>query len=137
MGIQPLRTEQEYQAALAELEALMDKENRTALLGLAIQQYERRHYPVECPDPIEAIQFRMEQQGLRQRDLIDIIGSRSKVSEVLNRKVPLTLSMIRRLHERLGISAGVLIQPYDLAFDQNTLHSPAPAAASKNDTAEY
>lgn len=132
MDIQPIRTEEEYQAALAELEEWIGSEHRAELLGLAIQQYERRHYPIERPDPIEAIEFRMEQQGLRQRDLIGIIGSRSKVSEVLGRKVPLNLSMIRRIHEKLGIAADVLIQPYDLVNQQNTLHSRQNNAAAED-----
>ena len=113
-----LETEADYQAALAELERLMINGNnpdRVEVLGLLVQHYEVKRYPIQQPDPIEAIVFRMEQQGLRQRDLVGIIGSRSKVSEVLNRKVPLSLNMIRRIHEHLGIASDVLIQPYALA----------------------
>src|SRR5437763_12545043 len=73
--------------------------------------YEAEHYPVDPPDPIEAIKFRMEQQGLTRRDLEEIIGTRTRIAEVLNRKRGLSIAMIRRLHERLGISADVLIRP--------------------------
>ncbi len=113
-----IRNEAEYSDSLRELEDLVlrDPERgsteraRIELLALLIEDYERRVYPADAPDPVEAIKFRMEQQGLKPRDLIPIIGSRSKVSEVLNRKRGLTLPMIRALHTALGIPAKALIQ---------------------------
>ncbi len=111
-----IKTEEEYQAALSELEALMDaepgskEEQQLELLSVLVEKYEEAHYPIALPDPVDAIKFRMEQQGLTQKDLIPFIGSQSKVSEILNRKLPLSLSMIRNLHAGLGIPAEVLIQ---------------------------
>ncbi|MBA3075526.1 MAG: ImmA/IrrE family metallo-endopeptidase [Anaerolineae bacterium] len=111
-----IKTEEEYQAALSDLELLMDaepgskEEGQLELLSVLIEKYEYEHYPMPLPDPVDAIKFRMEQQGLTQKDLIPFIGSQSKVSEILNRKLPLSLSMIRNLHEGLGIPAEVLIQ---------------------------
>ena len=81
------------------------------MLATLIDAYETEHYPMDPPDPIEAIKFRMEQQGLTRRDLEEIIGTRTRIAEVLNRKRGLSITMIRRLHERLGISAEVLIRP--------------------------
>ena len=116
--IRVLRTEPEYQAALAAIEALMDLDaapgtsaaERLELLTLLVEDYEKREVPSSLPDPVEAIRFRMEQQGLKQTDLVPFIGSRSKVSEVLSRKRSLTLSMMRALHSGLGIPAQVLLQ---------------------------
>ena len=116
MGI--IKTEEQYEEALAVVEELMDSDpepgtgdaDKLELLTLLISNYEKDNFPMEMPDPIEAIKFRMEQQQLSQKDLIPYIGSRSRVSEVLNRKRPLTLKMIRTLHKGLGIPADVLIQ---------------------------
>jgi HTH-type transcriptional regulator / antitoxin HigA len=111
-----IKTEAEYEMALAHLETLMEAEPNTALeeemelFAVLIEDYEREHFPIELPDPIEAIQFRMEQQGLKRKDLEQYIGSQSKVSEVLNRKRPLSIAMIRALHQGLGIPAEVLLQ---------------------------
>lgn len=111
-----LKTEAEYEAALAYVETLMDaapgspKEDELEVFALLIEAYEREHYPIELPDPIDAIKFRMEQQELLQKDMGPYLGSQSKVSEVLNRKRPLSLTMIRALHEGLGIPAEVLLQ---------------------------
>jgi len=111
-----LKTEQDYEAALAHVETLMDaapgspEEAELEVFALLIDTYEEEHHPIELPDPIEAIKFRMEQDGLLQKDLAPYMGSQSKVSEVLNRKRPLSLSMIRGLHEGLGIPAEVLLQ---------------------------
>ncbi|MFP4500728.1 MAG: type II toxin-antitoxin system HigA family antitoxin [Candidatus Hydrogenedentota bacterium] len=111
-----IRTEAEYEAALNRVAALMTAESGTseaeelALWALLVEDYEKREHPIEPPDPIEAIRFRMEQQGLTNQDLVPFIGSRSKVSEVLNGKRPLSLNMIRRLHEGLGIPAEVLLR---------------------------
>ena len=111
-----LKTEKEYELALKRIEKLMDAEVDTPegdeLVRLAdmAEAYEDEHYPIPLPDPIDAIQFRMEQLGFRQKDLVEFIGSRSKVSEVLNRKRPLSLNMIRALNRELGIPAEVLLQ---------------------------
>ncbi|MGH7589527.1 MAG: ImmA/IrrE family metallo-endopeptidase [Gemmatimonadota bacterium] len=117
-AIKVLKTEADYETALAAIEVLMDKDpapgtpeaDRLELLTLLAEDYEDRQGRASLPDPIEAIRFRMEQQGLRQADLVPYIGSRSKVSELLSRKRPLTLSMIRALHKGLGIPANVLLQ---------------------------
>ncbi len=111
-----LKTEEEYEAALAHVETLMDaapgspEEEELEVFALLIDTYEQVHHPIELPDPIEAIKFRMEQQGLLQKDMVPYMGSQSKVSEVLNRKRPLSLSMIRALYEGLGIPAEVLLR---------------------------
>lgn len=85
--------------------------DRLDVLATLIDAYETEHYRMDPPDPIEAIKFRMEQQGLTRRDLEEIVGTRTRIAEVLNRKRGLSITMIRRLHERLGISADVLIRP--------------------------
>jgi len=105
-----LKTEAEYEAALERTAALMDaspgspEEEELELLAFLVETYEQEHYPIDLPDPIEAIKFRMEQAGLTRKDMIPYLGSQSKVSEVLNRKRPLSLSMIRALHDGLGLS---------------------------------
>jgi HTH-type transcriptional regulator / antitoxin HigA len=111
-----IKTEEDYEAAMAYLEDLMDAEpgspeaEELELFSVLIELYEKQNFPIELPDPIEAIKFRMEQQRLTRRDLELFIGSQSKVSEILNRKRPLSLSMIRALHTGLGIPAEVLLQ---------------------------
>jgi HTH-type transcriptional regulator / antitoxin HigA len=115
--IKPIRTKRDYGAALAEVERLWGSKSGTRdgdrldVLATLIDAYEAEHYPMDPPDPIEAIKFRMEQQGLTRRDLEAIIGTRTRIAEVLNRKRGLSIAMIRRLHEHLGISAEVLIRP--------------------------
>lgn len=115
--IKPIRSEGDYEAALAEVERLWGaksgtpKGDRLDVLATLIDAYEAEHHPMDPPDPVEAIKFRMEQQGLTRRDLEEIIGSRTRIAEVLNRKRGLSIAMIRRLHEQLGISADVLIRP--------------------------
>ena len=110
-----IKTQREYRAALRRAEELMDARPGTPqgdeleLLAALIEIYEEQHAPIPPPDPVEAIRFRMEQENLRPQDLVPILGSRSRVSEVLNRRRPLTLTMIRQLHCRLGISADVLL----------------------------
>jgi HTH-type transcriptional regulator/antitoxin HigA len=117
VDVKPIRSEGDYETALAEVERLWGAQAGTAegdrleVLATLIDAYEEQHHPVDPPDPIEAIKFRMEQQGLTRRDLEKIIGTRSRVAEVLNRRRGLSIGMIRRLHERLGISAEVLIRP--------------------------
>jgi HTH-type transcriptional regulator/antitoxin HigA len=116
MEVKIIKTEAEYEAALGAIEKLMEaepgteEEEQLELLSLLIEKYEDVHYPIDPPDPIEAIKFRMEQDGLSRKDMIKYLGSQSKVSEVLNIKRPLSLSMIRSLNEGLGIPAEVLLQ---------------------------
>jgi HTH-type transcriptional regulator / antitoxin HigA len=115
--VRPIRTKRDYEAALKEIERLWGAKigtrdgDRLDVLATLIDAYEADHYPIDPPDPIEAIKFRMEQQGLTRRDLEEIIGTRTRIAEVMNRKRGLSIAMIRRLHERLGISADVLIRP--------------------------
>ncbi len=115
--INPIRSEHDYEAALAEIERLWGAKagtpegDRLDILATLVDAYENEHFPIDPPDPIEAIKFRMEQQGLTRRDLESILGTRARVAEVLNRKRDLSIGMIRRLHDRLGISAEVLIRP--------------------------
>ena len=115
--IKPIRSEADYQTALAEIERLWGAKlgtpagDRLDVLATLIDAYESEHEPIDPPDPIEAIKFRMDQQGLTRRDLEAILGSRARVAEILNRKRDLSISMIRRLHRHLGISADVLIRP--------------------------
>jgi HTH-type transcriptional regulator / antitoxin HigA len=115
--VKPIRTKKDYEAALAEVERLWGAKSKTPdgdrldVLATLIDAYENEHYPMDPPDPIEAIKFRMEQQGLTRKDLEPLIGTRTRVAEVLNRKRGLSIEMIRRLHRRLGISAEVLIRP--------------------------
>jgi HTH-type transcriptional regulator/antitoxin HigA len=115
--VRPIRTKRDYEASLKEVERLWGAKagtrdgDRLDVLATLIDAYEAEHYPMDPPDPIEAIKFRMEQQGLTRRDLEDIIGTRTRIAEVLNRKRGLSVGMIRRVHERLGISAEVLIRP--------------------------
>lgn len=117
MNIRPIHTEADYCATLEEISALMESDpdpgtragDRLDILSTLLQAYEARHFPIGSPDPIEAIKFRMEQSGLTVKDLEPIIGKSNRVYEVLNRKRPLTLAMIRRLHRELGIPAEVLI----------------------------
>lgn len=109
-----IKTGRDYQAALAHVESLMDKpasaETELELWSLLVERYEEEHFPIAVPDPIEAIRFRMDQAGLAPADLQPYMQSKSKVSEVMNRKRPLSLSMIRALHRGLQIPAEVLVQ---------------------------
>src|SRR5580692_2900042 len=115
--LQPIRTKADYEKALSEVERLWGAKsgtregNRLDVQATLIDAYEAEHYPMDPPDPIEAIKFRMEQQGLRRRDMEELIGTRTRIAEVLNGKRGLSIGMIRRLHKRLGISAEVLIRP--------------------------
>jgi HTH-type transcriptional regulator/antitoxin HigA len=125
MDIHPIRTEAEYEAALTEIERLFDaaphtpEGDRLEVFATLVEAYEEQHYSIPAPDPIEAIKYYMESRGLCRRDLEPYLGSRARVAEVLNRKRPLSLEMIRRLHTGLGIGAEILIQSYPLA-------APAP-----------
>jgi HTH-type transcriptional regulator/antitoxin HigA len=118
MDIRPIRTKADYRAALKEAERLWDAEPGTAegdrvdVLVTLIEAYEAKHYPIAAPDPIAAIEFMLEQKGLKRRDLEPAIGSRGRVSEVLNRKRPLTLPMVRALSKLLQIPSDILVQDY-------------------------
>lgn len=111
-----IKTESEYEAALARAESLMDAvtgssdEEELELWSFLIERYEQEHFPIDLPDPVEAIKFRMEQGGLRQKDLERYFPGKNRVSEVLNRKRPLSIGMIRALHQGLGIPAEVLLR---------------------------
>ena len=111
-----IKTEEEYEAALALVESLMDakpgsaKEQDLELWSLLVSRYEDEHFPIDIPDPVEAIKFRMDQEGLRQKDLEKYFPGKNRVSEVLNHKRPLSIGMIRALHRGLGIPAEVLIR---------------------------
>ena len=116
MNIKPIKTKADYRAALKEIEGLMTSRANTPegerldVLATLVEAYERKHYPMELPDPIEAIKLRMEGLGLKPKDLQPMIGGLNRVYEVLNHTRPLTLAMIRRLHEGLGIPAECLIK---------------------------
>src|ERR1035438_6723639 len=118
MEIKPIKNEADYLSALREIELLFDaahdtpEGDRLDVLTTLVEAYEVRHYSIPKPDPIEAILYHMESRGLSRRDLEPYIGSRARVSEVLNRKRPLSMEMIRNLHKGIGIPAEVLIQPY-------------------------
>jgi HTH-type transcriptional regulator/antitoxin HigA len=118
MEIRPIKTEEDYRTTLLEIETLMDavpssnEEDKLDVLATLVQVYESNHYPVLPPDPIEAILYRMACQGLSRKDLEKYIGSRSRVYEVLNRKRPLSLEMIRTVNIHLGIPADTLVRPY-------------------------
>jgi HTH-type transcriptional regulator/antitoxin HigA len=115
--VKPIRSKKDHAAALAEVERLWGAKSGTPdgdrldVLATLIDAYEATHYPMDPPDPIEAIKFRMEQQGLTRKDLEPLIGTRTRVAEVLNGKRSLSIGMIRQLHRKLGISAEVLIRP--------------------------
>jgi len=121
MDLKPIKNEKDYRNALERLEIIFDaptdtKEGDEAeILSLMIENYENEHYPIESPDPIEAIKIRMEELNLRQKDLVGVIGGKSRVSEILNRKKKLTVDMIRELERILQISASVLVNNYKLA----------------------
>lgn len=118
MEIKPIKTEIDYNQALERLEVIFDAKKDSSegdeleVLGILIDQYENEHFPIGMPDPIEAIKFRMEQMGYNQNDLANIVGLKSRASEILNRKRKLSLEMIRQLHEQLNIPTDVLIQAY-------------------------
>ncbi|NJK54401.1 MAG: transcriptional regulator [Leptolyngbyaceae cyanobacterium SU_3_3] len=121
MEIRPIRTQTDYQEALREIELLFDAVENTPeydqldILTTLVENYEKKHFPIDLPDPIEAIQYYMDSRGLSRRDLESCLGSRARVSEVLSRKRCLTLEMIRKLNQEFGIPAEILIQPYESA----------------------
>lgn len=115
MEIRPIRTDADYTATLREIESLMTAEpntpegDRLDVLATLVEAYERQHFPMDLPDPVEAIKFTMEQRGLEVKDLEPMIGRRNRVYEILSRRRSLTLGMVRRLHKGLGIPAESLI----------------------------
>lgn len=121
MNLKPLRTKKDYQLALKRMEIIFDapldtpESDEADILGLMIDEYEKKYYSIEAPDPIEAIKIRMEEMQLKQIDLMNEIGGKSRVSEVLNRKRKLTVDMIRKLAIRLNLSPGLLISDYQLS----------------------
>jgi HTH-type transcriptional regulator/antitoxin HigA len=121
MNIKLIKTEADYQRAIKKLEEIFDakigtpESDEADILGLMVDEYEKKHYRIDAPDPIEAIKIRMEEMQLKQVDLADAIGGKNRVSEVLNRKRKLTVEMIRNLTKRLNLSAGLLIHDYELA----------------------
>lgn len=118
MQIRPIKTKADHRAALKEIERLMDARpgtpagDRFDVLATLVEHYESRHEPIEPPNPVDALLYHMESRGLTRRDLEPYLGSRARVAEVLNRRRPLTIDMIRKLHDGLRISAEVLIRPY-------------------------
>lgn len=118
MTIKPIKTETDYQEALKRLEIIFDAQKGTPegdeleIIGILLEKYEDEHFPIEFPDPIEAIKFRMEQMGYNQTDLAKVVGLKSRASEILNRKRKLTLEMIRSIHDTMKIPTDVLIQNY-------------------------
>jgi HTH-type transcriptional regulator/antitoxin HigA len=121
MDIRPIKDELDYDAALAEIDRLMDaapgtpEGDRLEVLTTLVEAYEARHHPIEAPDAIATLEYFMEQRGITAADLVPLLGSRSRVSEILARKRPLTLAMAWRLHHDLGLPAEVVIKPYELA----------------------
>ena len=118
MNWKVIKTEKDYQNALKRLDEIFESKkgskngDELELLSLLIDNYEKEKFPIDLPDPIEAIKFRMEQLGYKQKDLAEVLGLKSRVSEILNRKRKLTLEMIRKLNEELGISTDVLVREY-------------------------
>lgn len=126
MKIKPIKTEADYEATLEEIERIFDatpgtpEADRLEVLVTLVEAYEDEHHSIPLPDPIEAIKYHMESRGLVRQDLEPYIGSRARISEILNRRRPLTLRMIRNLEVGLGIPAEVLIQPYELTPTSET-----------------
>jgi HTH-type transcriptional regulator/antitoxin HigA len=121
MKITPIKSETDYNNALKRLETIFNapigspESDEADILGLLIDDYEQKHYPIEAPDPIEAIKIRMEEMQLKQIDLVNEMGGKSRVSEILNKKRKLTVEMIRKLTKRLNLSPGLLINDYQLS----------------------
>ncbi len=134
MKIKPIKTEKEYKAALKDIERIFDTDpntpegDRLDVLVTLVEVYEDEYYPIPLPDPIEALHYFMESRGLTRADIEPYIGSRARVSEILNRKRPLTLPMIQRLHTELGIPAEVLVKPYKVSTTGKT-HNRVSIAA--------
>ena len=127
LPIRPIRNEEDYETALEEIESLWDagpstpEGDRLDVLVMLVEAYEEEHYPIPSPDPIEMILHVMDARGLTRKDMEPYLGSRARVSEILNRRRPLSLEMIRRLQVELGIPADVLVQPYELQKSHHSL----------------
>jgi HTH-type transcriptional regulator/antitoxin HigA len=134
MDLKPIKTEADCNAALQEIERLFnakpetEEADRLEILVALVKVYEDEHYPIPAPDPIEFLNYFMESRGLQRADIEPYIGSRARVSEILNRKRPLTLNMIQRLSAGLNIPAHVLIQSYELAISQKSTKARSLAA---------
>jgi HTH-type transcriptional regulator/antitoxin HigA len=121
MQIKPIRTQADYEAGLEEIDRLMGalpdtaQGDRLDILTALVEAYEAQHHPIEAPDPIGALEYFMEQRGITRADLVPLLGSRSRVSEILNRRRRLTIDMAWRLHRELGMPAEAVIKPYKLA----------------------
>jgi HTH-type transcriptional regulator/antitoxin HigA len=130
LQLRPIRNEEEHETVLAEIYSLWNAEPDTAeadrldVLMLLVEDYEKRHYPIEPPDPIDLILFVMDANGLRQKDMLPYFGTRARASEILNRRRPLTLEMIRKLADGLKLPADLLVKPYAL----QPYPDPAPAS---------
>jgi HTH-type transcriptional regulator/antitoxin HigA len=126
MELKLIKTEKEYRIALERLDEIFDakigtrESDEADVLGLLIDEYEKKYYPIDAPDPIEAIKIRMEELELKQKDLVGIIGGKSRVSEILNRKKKLTIEMVRSLALHLNLSAQLLISDYELVCRKST-----------------
>lgn len=118
MNVKPIKTKKDYEQAMLRLENIFDAKKGTPkgdeleILSLLIEKYEDEKFPIDLPDPVEAIKFRMEQMGMTQTDLANIVGQKSRASEILNRKRKLSLEMIRKLHQQWRIPTDVLVQAY-------------------------
>ncbi len=129
MDIKPIKTPEDYQEALKEIEKLFDsapdtpESDRLDVLTTLVEAYEAQHYPIPTPDPIEAIKYYMESRGLTPDNLESLIGELVNVNEILDRKKPLSLDMIRKLHNGLGITANVLIKPYEVTSHETIRHA--------------
>jgi len=121
MNIRPIKTEKDYNEALKRLEVIFDatpnstEGDEAEILSLLIDNYENEYYPIEAPDPIEAIKIRMQEMNFKQKDLVGVIGGKSRVSEILNKKKRLTVEMIRKLEKMLHLSASILVTNYQLS----------------------
>ncbi len=118
MNLKPIKTEQDYNDALNRLSEIFDAKrgskagDELEILSILIDKYENENFPIDLPDPVEAIKFRMEQMGMKQKDLVEVVGFKSRVSEILNKKRKLTLDMIRKISSTLKIPTDILIQEY-------------------------
>lgn len=137
MDIRPVKTEADYEAALKEIEEIMDAEegtpqsDRLHVLATLVGAYENEHFPIDLPDPVEAIKFRMEQAGLTRQELEPILGGRNRVSEILNRTRALSIGMIRRLHAELGIPLESLIREYPTASPRRRYRRSPPRTRTR------
>jgi HTH-type transcriptional regulator/antitoxin HigA len=137
MNIKPIKNKSDYQNALKRLDVLMDAKKGTLafdeleILSILIEQYESEHFPVETPDPIEALKFYMEQNNLTNKDLEDVIGSKGRVSNILNKKRPLSINMLRAISTKFSIPAEILIKKYPIKNRDHEKHNGHRMAATQ------